>query len=118
MKKIILTALLASVSLMAADSVPVGKSGGFVPIDGATLYQKHCALCHGEKAEKSPLEGVSPLAGWDAVKLALTIRSYRDQNERTGTYTMHKNSRVMKDATVGLSQNEIVALAKYISALK
>ncbi len=111
MKKIILSALLASVSLIAAD-------GAFMPINGKTLYQKHCALCHGEKGEKSPLEGVSPIAGWDAVKLALTIRDYRDQNERTGTYTMHKNSRVMKDATVGLSQNEIVALAKYISGLK
>ena len=114
MKKLILSALLASVSLMAAESV----SGAFKPINGESLYQKHCAICHGEKAEKSPLEGVSPLAGWDAVKLALTIRDYRDQNERTGAYTLHKNSRVMKDATVGLSQNEIVALAKYISSLK
>ena len=111
MKKIILSALFASVSLMAAD-------GAFTPIDGKTLFKQHCALCHGDKAEKSPLEGVSPLAGWDAVKLALTIRSYRDQDQRTGTYTMHKNSRVMNDATVGLSQNEIVALAKYISNLK
>ncbi|RLA69115.1 MAG: cytochrome C [Epsilonproteobacteria bacterium] len=111
MKKLILSALFASVSLMAAD-------GAFAPINGESLYQKHCAICHGEKGEQSPLEGVSPLAGWDAVKLALTIRDYRDQNDRTGAYTMHKNSQVMKDATVGLSQNEIVALAKYISALK
>lgn len=104
MKKIITVLLLASVSLMAAN--------------GASLYKKRCASCHGENAQKSPKSGVPALAGRDVTELALTIRAYRDQDERVGTYTMHKDSRIMYDATSSLSRDKIVALAKYISALK
>ena len=104
MKKILLTVLLASVSLMA--------------FDGAKLYKQKCAKCHGEKAQKSALKGVRPLAGRDVTELALTIRAYRDQDQRVGTYTMHKDSRIMYDATSSLSRDKIVALAKYISGLK
>ena len=104
MKKILLTVLLASVSLMAAD--------------GAKLYKQRCALCHGEKAQESPKDHVPALAGRDVTELALTIRAYRDQDERVGTYTMHKDSRIMYDATSSLSRDKIVALAKYISAIK
>ena len=120
MKKIILSALLASVSLIAADSAPVEKSGAFLPIDGAAHYKQHCAICHGEKGENTPRGGAVPLAGTDAVKLALDIRAYRNQgdSENVGAYTMNKDSRVMYDATSGLSNKEIVALAKYISSLK
>ena len=104
MKKILFTILLASVSLMAAS--------------GEKLYEKRCALCHGKNAKLSPQEGVRPLAGRDVTELALTIRAYRDQDERVGTYTMHKDSRIMYDATSSLSRDKIVALAKYISGLK
>ena len=103
MKKIMIVLLLASMSLMAAD--------------GAKLYEKHCAACHGEKAQKSPHSGPS-LAGMDATELALTIRGYRDQDERVGAYTMHKSSQMMKDSTSSLNRDMIVALAKYISELK
>jgi len=105
MKKILLlTVLLASVSLMAAS--------------GEKLYKQKCALCHGAKAMESPKDGVPALAGRDVTELALTIRAYRDQDSRVGTYTMHKDSRIMYDATSSLSRDKIVALAKYISALK
>jgi len=117
MKKIILSALLVSVSLIAADSATVNKSGAFLPIDGKALYKQHCSLCHGEKGEKAPPKAV-PIAGMEPVVLALKIRAYRDQNDRNGAYAIHKDSRVMKDQTVGLSTNEIVAIAKYVSTLK
>ena len=104
MKKIITVLLLASVSLMA--------------IDGEKLYKQRCASCHGEKATESPRTGVPALYGRDVSELALTIRAYRDQDERVGTYTMHKDSRIMYDATSSLSRDKIVALAKYISGLK
>ena len=104
MKKIIAGLLLAGVSLMA--------------FDGAKLYKQKCASCHGDKAQDSPKSGVRPLAGRDVSELALTIRGYRDQDERVGTYTMHKDSRIMYDATSSLSRDKIVALAKYISGLK
>jgi len=104
MKKIlILTVLLASVSLMAAS--------------GEKLYKQKCASCHGDNGMEQAQKGVPPLAGRDVTELALTIRAYRDQDQRVGTYTMHKDSRIMYDATSSLSRDKIVALAKYISAL-
>ena len=119
MKNIILAVLLASGSLMAAESVQADKSGSFSSkgIDGAAIYKQRCSTCHGEKATKSPETGVAALAGMDATRLALRIRAYRDQDNEVGSYTMHKNSRVMKDSTDDLSREQIVALAKYISAL-
>ncbi len=117
MKKILLTVLFASVSLIAADSVPAKKTGAFLPIDGAALYNKNCAVCHGEDGTKLPSENASTLAGRDPVRLALRIRAYRDQDSRVGTFTMHKTSRVMYDQTSKLSDKQISALARYISGL-
>ncbi len=85
---------------------------------GEKLYKQKCASCHGANAQKSPHTGVPALAGRDVSELALTIRAYRDQDQRVGTYTMHKDSRIMYDATSSLSRDKIVALAKYISGLK
>lgn len=103
MKKIIIMLLVASISLMAAD--------------GAKLYEQRCSLCHGEKGQKITREGVSALAGRDAIVLALTIRAYRDQDSRFAPYSMHKSSQIMKDSTSGLTRDMIVAIAKYISEL-
>ncbi len=119
MKSIIIAALLAGGSLMAADSVQANKSGSFSSkdIDAAAIYKQRCATCHGEKATKSPETGVAALAGMDATRLALRIRAYRDQDNEVGTYTMHKTSDAMKNSTVKLSDRQIGALAKYISSL-
>lgn len=111
MKKVIIAALLASVGLMAADTT-------FKGIDGAKIYKQRCALCHGATGQKVPDKAVGPLAGRDATEIALKIRSYRDQDKDVGSYTMHKDSQVMKDATSSLSREQIVALAKYIQSLK
>ena len=120
MKSIIIAALLASGSLVAADAVQANNSDTFSvkDIDGGAIYKKQCSVCHGEKAEKSPKSGVAPLAGRDATVLALTIRAYRDQDKGIGTYTMHKSSEIMKNETIKLSDMHISALAKYISSLK
>lgn len=117
MKKSMLLTLLASVSLMAVDSTSVKTSGSFGQIDGETLYKKKCAICHGEKGEKTPHRS-GQIGGMELVPLALEIRAYRDQDERNGAYSLRKDSRVMKDATSGLSQKEIVAIAKYVNGLK
>ena len=120
MKKIILAMLFISGSLIAVDSVNEKSSGSFssADIDGAALYKQRCSVCHGEKATKSPKTGVAALAGRDVTRLALKIRAYRDQDKDIGSYTMHKDSRVMKDSTSNLSREQIVALAKYIGGLK
>ncbi|MCK9492199.1 MAG: c-type cytochrome [Sulfurimonas sp.] len=104
MKKIVIVLLLASIGLLAAD--------------GEKLYKQRCSLCHGENAQKSPLDGVAAIAGMDVTVLALTIRAYRDQDSRVGAYTMHKSSQLMKDSTSGLTRDMIVAIAKYVSELK
>ena len=119
MKNIIIATLLLSGGLMAAGSTQANKAGGFSgSIDGAAFYKQHCSKCHGDMGEKSPATGIAPLAGRDATTLALTIRAYRDQSNDIGSYTMHKSSQIMKDATVNLSDRHIGALAKYISSLQ
>lgn len=118
MKKIIFTVLFTGISLIAADSAKVTNSGGFVPIDGAELYQNHCSVCHGKDGRKVPTGASSALAGRDAVRLALTIRSYRDQNKDNGAYTMHKESEIMLQETAKWSDRQIGAIAKYISGLE
>lgn len=107
MKKIILYTLSAfsSVSLMA--------------VDGAALYKKRCAKCHGEKAQKSPLKNVAPIAGMNTTILARITRSYRDQDSRYGTaHTMHRENQLMKEATSSLSDQQIGAISKHINGLE
>ena len=117
MKKILLTAMFLSIGLIAADNPPAKKTSGFAPIDGAALYQRSCAICHGKDGRKVPSNKASVLAGRDAVRLALRIRAYRDQDSHIGAYTMTKDSQIMKDETLKLSDRHISALAKYISNL-
>jgi cytochrome c553 len=112
MKRVIIIALLAGGSLMAAESAKA------IPFSPKAYYEKNCIVCHGAKGEKSPQKGIAPLAGRDATILARTIRAYRDQDKDVGAFTMHKDSEVMKFATISLSDPEISALAKYISELK
>ena len=120
MKSIIIAVLFAGSSLIAAEGAKPNDLGSFSDNakDGAALYKQNCAKCHGEKATESPKSGIPALAGRDATRLALAIRAYRDQDNDIGTYTMHKNSEVMKNQTVRLSDRQISALAKYISSLK
>ena len=122
MKKIILYTILvlASISLMASENASARKSDISLSkqMDGVALYKKRCALCHGEKAQKRPLKNVAPIAGMDATILARITRSYRDQDSRHGTaHAMHRESQVMQEATSSLSDQQIGAIAKYISGL-
>jgi len=122
MKQIVFSTILAlaSVSLIASENISTNKSGAFSskPINGEVLYKKRCALCHGEKAQKSPLKNVAVLAGMDATILARITRAYRDQDERHGTaHAMHRENQVMQEATSSLSDQQIGAIAKYIEGL-
>lgn len=118
MKKILFTVLLTSMSLLAADNAKVVTSDEFTPASGPELYQQNCALCHGKDGRKVPTGASSILAGRDAVRLALTIRSYRDQDNDIGAYTMHKSNQIMKDQTVKYSDRQIGSMARYISGLE
>ena len=120
MKNIVMITLLISVNLMAVNKVHANKSDTFIftVADGAALYKKRCAICHGEKATKSLVSGVSTLAGMDATRLARMIRAYRDQDNDMGPYTINKNSQVMREATYSISNQQISAIATYLSGLK
>ena len=120
MKNIILAALFASGSLMAAESVQANKSGvsSSTGVDGAKFYKKRCSVCHGEKGQKADLKGMTPLAGKDAGALARKVRAYRDQEERHGAYAIYQTNEVMREATYSLSNEQISAIATYLSGLK
>jgi cytochrome c len=106
MKRVIFTALLATVGLMAAESAISTQ-------DGAVLYVKKCAICHGANADKTPIKNMKPIAGMEAEKLAKVLKFYQD-DERIG----HGYSQEMVNTTTFLSQKAIDAIALYVSTLK
>jgi cytochrome c553 len=75
-------------------------------------------VCHGENGEKADLKGMIPLAGMDAGKLARKVVSYRAQDERHGAYAIYKTNEVMREATYSMSNEQISAIATYLSGLK
>ena len=98
MKKIALTLLVASVSLMAAD--------------GAALYKK-CAACHGAKAEKKALGKSEVIAGWDAATTSEALHGYK-----AGTRNTKGMGALMKGQVASYSEEDIEAVSKYIAGLK
>ena len=120
MKKIIIFVLLVSASLMAAESVGTNKtaSASSTGVDGEKFYKKRCSVCHGMNGEKTPLKGMRSLAGMEAGALARKVKAYREQDERHGAYAIHEDSMVMKEATYSISDQQISAIAKYLSGLK
>ena len=115
MKKIILCALVASATLMAADSASVYKSGVLLPANGEAIYKKDCIQCHGADGKQTTFEGSSrieyaPINGLDAAKLAKELKDYR-----YGSVNKYGYGALMKSTLIDLSYEEIDALAKYIS---
>ena len=97
MKKVLLTLVVSSVALMAAD--------------GAELFKK-CISCHGAKAEKSALNKSQIIAGWDAAKIEAALKGYK-----AGTYGGPMKG-LMKGQVGTYSDADIAAVAAYISTLK
>jgi len=116
MKNIIIAVLLASGSLIAADNVQANNS--VTGVDGEKFYKKRCSVCHGENGHKTPMKGMIPIASMEAGALARKVRSYRDQEERHGAYAIYEDSQVMREATYSISDQQISAIATYISGLK
>ena len=106
MKRMVFTVLLAGISFVTAESSVSIK-------DGAALYIKKCAICHGANADKTPIKNMSPIAGMEAEKVAKILKFYQD-DERIG----HGYSSEMVNSTMFLSQKAIDAIASYVSSLK
>ena len=115
MKKIIISALLASATLMAADA-PMYKSGVLLPADGEAIYKKECIQCHSADGKQTTMFDASRLkyaeiTGLDTAKLVKELQQYR-----LGYVNKHGYGMLMKTALTDLSYEEIDALAEYITS--
>lgn len=97
MKKIALTMIFAGATLMAAD--------------GAALYAK-CAGCHGQDGKTKALGKSNPIAGVAAEEIVKDLQGYK-----AGTLNKHGMGGVMKGQAAALSDDDMKALADYISKL-
>nr|WP_245534132.1 c-type cytochrome [Sulfurimonas autotrophica] len=79
-------------------------------MDGAKLFTV-CSSCHGAHAEKKALGKSQIIKGWDEAKIIMALKGYKD-----GTYGGAMKA-VMKGQVTKLSEDDIKALAKYISNL-
>ena len=115
MKKIILSALLVSATLMAADSTSVYKSGVLLPANGEAIYKSECIHCHSADGKQTSFEGSSrvkyaQINGLDAASLAKELKDYR-----YGSVNKYGYGALMKTPLRDLSWEEIDSLAKYIA---
>jgi cytochrome c553 len=98
MKKIALGLIFAGASLMAAD--------------GAALYTK-CIGCHGAKAEKKALNKSAVVQGQDAATIEASLKEYK-----AGTRNVNGMGALMKGQVAAYSDEDIKAVAEYITTLK
>jgi len=80
-------------------------------VDANALFSQKCASCHGAKAEKSALNKSQIIATLSEQQIADALKGYQN-----GTYGREMKA-VMQGQAKGLSDAQIDALAKYISAL-
>jgi cytochrome c553 len=77
---------------------------------GSDLYQS-CIACHGKNAEKVALGKSKVIKGWPASKITNALKGYKD-----GSYGGSMKG-LMKGQVSALTEDEIEAVAEYISNL-
>jgi cytochrome c553 len=124
MKKIALSLILACGVAMAAEAnateakapeanaTAAAAAPAAGAANGAALYKK-CVSCHGDKAQNKALGKSEVIAGWDAAKVEEALKGYK-----AGTRNAHGMGGLMKGQVASLSDDDIKALADYISKLK
>ena len=125
MKKSILSILLASVTLVAADSASVYKSGLLLPANGKVIYERQCASCHGNNGNQTSFEGsarvtYSKISGMSTENIAKDLKDYRG-GIKSKNYQPHNKygyGAMMRSVTADLSWDEIDAVAKYVNGFK
>jgi cytochrome c553 len=125
MKKIILSSLLACVTLVAADGAPIYKSGILLTPKGDLIYEKKCLHCHGADGKQTSFKGSSKIeynviAGRDAGELAQELKDYKGGVKSKNYQPLNKYGygALMRSSTVDLSWDELDAVAKYVNTLK
>lgn len=95
----------------AAAAVPPSPPtvGGGQVFHGKELFGKLCARCHGEQARGN--ETIPRLAGQKIPYLQKSITRYRDQ-------TGERNNQLMAIATGGLKNDDITAIANYLTQMQ
>jgi len=117
MKKIALSLLLACGVAMAGeanatDTNATAAAGAADTGKGKALYAK-CAGCHGADGSQKALGKSNPIKGWEAAKVEEALKGYK-----AGTLNTHGMGGVMKGQVAAMSDEDIKALAAYISSLK
>ena len=92
----------------AAQAAPPTKANAAQAARGKDLYAKLCARCHGELARGNDL--YPRLAGQNAVYLQTSVARYRDG---TGI----RNNQLMAIATAPLKNDDIAAIAQYLTQM-
>ena len=122
MKWMLMLAVVSSVAL-AADppkaAAPAAKpatkadGGAFLKLDGAKLFmEKTCFACHGKDAKTPILPEYPRLAGQGA------IYAERQMNDIKSGARSNGNTAAMKGVMFLVNEDEMHALAEYISTLK
>jgi len=103
--------LVKSFSLAAAGLMVVMSSSAFAA-DGASVYTgKGCSGCHGADA-KTPVMGAYPkIAGQNKDYLAQQLKDIKSGARNNG------QTAVMKGIMAGVNEEEIAAVAEYLSGL-
>jgi len=99
---------LQAAAYYASLNVPPSKADAGLAMRGKELFGKLCVRCHGDKGHGN--ETIPRLAGQKVPYLQTSVTRYRDG---TGV----RNSQLMSIATAGLKNDEIAALANYITQL-
>lgn len=86
----------------------VDRKGRYSVSLGKELYEKQCASCHGENADKRPF-GSIPLKNMDAKDIEDSIISYRSDSSFGGS-----GKNVMQNQAKILSNNDLGAILAYL----
>lgn len=105
MKKSIL--LLGALSLFLIG--PLGAAFG--ETDGAELYRKHCASCHGDDGTKVPVNSV-PINDQSTEEVTAKLEGYMD-----GSYG-GANKKMMQMALKKLSDEEITSIITFMETFE
>lgn len=116
MKKIALSLILACGVAMAAEgnATEANATAAAAPAAdaGKALFAK-CVSCHGADAGMKALGKSEVIKGWDAAKIEEALKGYK-----AGTRNIHGMGGVMKGQVGAMSDEDIKALAAYVSSLK
>lgn len=92
----------------AATTVVLNDDG-----QGKALYQKYCALCHGNDAIRSPRQGIGPILFMELKTMLTKLLAYKKE---TNDFDFAKKP--MVDITKQLANHELESIVTYIGILR